>query len=133
MKAEKEKADMDLKEYFENKEGLGVIATAGKDGRIDAAVYARPHVMKDGLLAFIMRDRTTHDNLQANPRATFLFKEDGSGYEGKRLYLIKVKEEDNAEIIESIRRRSYLSDKYNEESTFLVYFKVDDERPLIGD
>jgi hypothetical protein len=124
---------MNLKEYFENTDGLGVMATAGKDGRVDAAVYARPHVMEDGLLAFIMRDRTSHDNILANPRATFLFKEDGAGYKGKRLYLTKVKEEDNAEIIESIRRRSYLSDKYNEESSFLVYFKVDNERPLIGD
>lgn len=124
---------MDLKEYFENTEGLGVMATAGKDGRVDAAVYARPHVMEDGLLAFIMRDRTTHDNLLANPQASFLFKEDGPGYKGKRLYLTKVKEEHNDEIIESVRRRSYLSDQYNEESSFLVYFKVDNERPLIGD
>jgi hypothetical protein len=132
MQAEKEK-DMDLKEYFENTMGLGVIATADANGRVDAAVFARPHVMEDGLLAFIMRDRATHDNTQANPRATFLFKEEGPGYKGKRLYLTKVKEEDNAEIVESFRRRSYLSDKDSNESAFLVYFKVDKERPLIGD
>lgn len=124
---------MDLKEYFENTMGLGVIATADANGRVDAAIYARPHVMEDGLLAFIMRDRATHDNTQANPHATFLFKEEGPGYKGKRLYLTKVKEEDNAEIIESIRRRSYLSDKDSKESTYLVYFRVDKERPLIGD
>lgn len=124
---------MDLKEYFENTMGLGVIATADANGRVDAAIYARPHVMEDGLLAFIMRDRVTHDNTQANPRATFLFKEEGPGYKGKRLYLTKVKEEDNVEIIESIRRRSYLSDKDSNESMYLVYFRVDKERPLIGD
>lgn len=124
---------MDLKEYFENTMGLGVIATADANGRVDAAIYARPHVMEDGLLAFIMRDRATHDNTQANPHATFLFKEEGPGYKGIRLYLTKVKEEDNAEIIESVRRRSYLSDKDSKESTYLVYFRVDKERPLIGD
>lgn len=124
---------MDLKEYFDNTKGIGVIATADKAGRVDAAVYARPHMMEDGLLAFIMRDRTTHENIQTNPHATFLFKEDGPGYKGKRLYMTKVKEEDNAEVIESIRRRSYLSDKDSDESTFLVYFKVDKERPLVGD
>ena len=124
---------MDLKEYFENTTGLGVIATADANGRVDAAVYARPLVMEDGLLAFIMRDRATHENTQSNPRATFLFKEDGPGYKGKRLYLTKVKEEDNADIVESLRRRSYLSDKESNESAFLVYFKVDKERPLIGD
>ena len=121
---------MDLKKYFENTKGLGVIATADTDGRVDAAVYARPHIMEDGLLAFIMRDRATHANTQANPYATFLFKEEGPGYKGKRLYLTKVREEEN---IERISRRSYLSDKNSKEAKFLVYFKVDKERPLIGD
>ena len=124
---------MSLKEYFENIKGLGVIATAGADGRVDAAVYARPHIMEDGLLAFVMRDRTTRANIQDNPRATFLFKEEGPGYNGKRLYLTKVKEEDDADIIESVRRRNYLSDRNSDESMFLVYFKVDKERPLVGD
>ena len=124
---------MDLKRYFENTKGLGVISTADTNGHVDAAVYARPHIMEDGLLAFIMRDRTTHENIRANPRAVFLFKEEGPGYVGKRLYLTKVREEDNVEVIESIRRRSYVSDRDSEEPMFLVYFKVDKERSLIGD
>jgi hypothetical protein len=124
---------MNLNEYFENTKGFGVMATADADGRVDAAIYARPHVMKDGLLVFIMRDRATHANIQANPHATFLFKEEGPDYKGKRLNLTYVKEENNKEIIENLRRRSYLADKNSEESTFLVYFKVDKERPLIGD
>jgi hypothetical protein len=132
MRAEKE-IDMDLKEYFENTKGLGVIATAGSDGRVDAAVYARPHIMEDGLLAFIMRDRTTHANIRSNPRATFLYKEEGPGYKGKRLYLTKVREEEDAELIKRLGRRNYPSDENSEESKFLVYFKVDKERPLIGD
>jgi len=124
---------MDLKEYFENTKGIGVIATADGEGRVDAAIYARPHIMEDGLLAFIMRDRTTHDNTQANPHATFLFKEEGTGYSGKRLYLTKVREEENAELIKYLSRRNYPSGENSKEAKFLVYFKVDRERPLIGD
>ena len=124
---------MDLKEYFENTKGLGVMATADTDGRVDAAVYARPHVMEDGLLAFIMRDRTTHANTQTNPHATFLFKEEGPGYKGKRLFLTKVREEEDAELIKRLSRRGYSSDENSKEAKFLVYFKVDKERPLIGD
>jgi len=124
---------MDLKEYFENAKGIGVIATADTDGRVDAAIYARPHIMEDGLLAFIMRDRTTHDNTRANPHATFLFKEEGPGYKGKRLYLTKVREEEDAELIKRLSRRNYPSDENIKEAMFLVYFKVDKERPLIGD
>jgi hypothetical protein len=57
---------MDLKEYFDDTKGVGVLATADGEGKVDAAIYARPHFMEDGTLAVIMRDRLTHHNLQSN-------------------------------------------------------------------
>lgn len=124
---------MELKEYFENIKGLGVMSTADGNGNVNAAVYSRPHFMKDGSLAFIMRDRLTHENIRSNPHASFLFKEDGAGYKGKRLYLTKIREEENTALIESLARRSYLADQESKESRFLVFFKLDKERPLMGD
>jgi len=50
---------MELKEYFENTEGSGILSTADSDGKVDAAIYARPHFMDDGTVALIMRDRLT--------------------------------------------------------------------------
>lgn len=123
---------MELTEYFKNTEGLGVLATADGDGKVNSAVYARPHVMEDGSLAFIMRDRLTHKNIQSNPHATYLFKEDGPGYKGKRIYLTKIREEENSPLIDSLSRRTYRSDESSKESKFLVYFKLEKERPLIG-
>jgi len=119
-----------IKEYFENTNGLGVLATADSEGKVDAAVYARPHVMEDGTIAFIMRDRLTHHNLQSNPNATFLFKEEGPGYKGIRLFLTMVREEKNTELLESLRKRQYIEEK--DESRFLVFFKLDRYLPLIG-
>ena len=121
---------MELKDYFESTKGAGVMATADSDGKVDAAIYARPHFMEDGTLAVIMRDRLTHHNLQSNPHATFLFIEDGPGYKGKRLFLTKVGEEQDSELLQSLRRRQYPNDK--EEAKFLVFFKLDKELPLIG-
>jgi hypothetical protein len=121
---------MELKEYFETVEGFGVLATADDGGRTNAAVYSRPHVMEDGQLAFIMRDRLTHNNVTDNPHATYLFKEDGAGYKGKRLYLKMVREEEDTELLQSLRRRKY-PDK-TEEAKFLVFFELIDELPLIG-
>lgn len=121
---------MDLKEYFDGTKGVGVLATADGDGKVDAAIYARPHFMKDGTLAFIMRDRLTHLNLQSNSHATFLFMEDGPGYRGKRLFMTKVREEEETELLYSLRRRHYPNDK--EEAKFLVFFKLDKELPLVG-
>ena len=60
---------MDLKTYFENTKGVGVLATADKDGKVDAALYSRPHFMEDGTIALIMNDRLTHYNLTSNPHA----------------------------------------------------------------
>ena len=82
----------ELKAYFENTEGFGVLSTADADGKVDAAAYARPHFMEDGTIAFIMRDRLTHHNLQANPHAHYLFRESAAGYKGKRLFLAKAGE-----------------------------------------
>ena len=56
-----------LKDYFENTNGVGVMATADKEGKVNTAVYSRPHFLEDGSVAFIMRDRLTHHNLQSNP------------------------------------------------------------------
>ena len=121
---------MDLKEYFENTKGLGVIATADGDGKVDAAVYARPHFMENGTIAMIMRDRLTHHNLQSNSHAAYLFREDGPGYKGKRLFLTKVGEEENSELLQSLRTRQYIDEK--DETRFLVFFKIDKELPLVG-
>ncbi len=122
---------MTLDEYFYQNKGLGVLSTADSDGRVDAAIYARPHFMEDGTMAFIMRDRLSHHNLQSNPHATYLFKEEGTGYKGKRLFLTRMREEQNTELLESLRRRK--SDYGNGEDRFLVFFKLDKELPLVGD
>ena len=124
---------MDFKEYFENAKGLGVLSTADSNGRVNTAVYSRPHVMEDGTLAFIMRDRLTHANIQSNPHAAYMFREDSPGYKGKRLYLTRIREEEDADLIATLSRRQYRSDQDQRESRFLVFFKLEKERPLVGD
>jgi hypothetical protein len=82
---------MGLRGYSENTSGAGVLATADGDGRVDAAVYSRPHIREDGTAAFIMNDRLTHANLEGNPHAACLFIEEGGGYRGVRLFFTKVR------------------------------------------
>lgn len=120
---------MDLKTYFENTEGYGILSTADSAGKVDAAIYSRPHFMDDGTIALIMRDRLTHHNLQSNAHACFMFIEKGPGYKGKRLFLSKVSEEQDSELLQQLRRRQYIDD--TDESKFLVFFTVDKELPLV--
>jgi hypothetical protein len=41
---------MKLSEYFETAEGVGVLATADAHGKVDAALYGRPHFFDDETL-----------------------------------------------------------------------------------
>ncbi len=124
---------MDLTEYFEKTEGLGVLSTADAEGKVNAAVYSRPHVSEGDTLAFIMPDRLTHHNLQSNPHAAFLFRENGPGYKGKRLYLTKVREDADPKLVESIRRKVYPAEAEEKMGPkAVVFFRVDKELPLIG-
>ena len=70
---------MDYREYFRDVKGRGILATADQDGLVDVAVYAKPHLMEDDTIAFIMRDRLTHHNVQSNNQADYLFMEEGAG------------------------------------------------------
>jgi hypothetical protein len=124
---------MDLKAYFEAAEGRGVLATADGSGRVNVAVFARPHVMDDGTVAFIMPHRLTHSNLQANPQAAYLFFENGQGYRGQRLILRKLREEEDSELLYALRRKTYPKEQDKQEGPrFLVFFKVEKTLPLIG-
>lgn len=122
---------MDLKTYFDNTPGTGVLSTADADGKVDAALYARPHVMEDGSLALIMRDRLTHDNLRVNPYAVYLFIENGPGYKGKRLFLKRLREEQDSDLLKTLLRRQYPDGK--SDTRFLVFFNLENELPLVGD
>jgi hypothetical protein len=125
---------MNLKEYFEKITGLGILATADAEGNVDVAVYSRPHVADDETVMFIMADRLSHRNIQSNPKAAFLFREDGAGYHGTRIYLEKIKEEKNSPLIDRLRARKHGSDDVDApKDRFLVYFKVTGTRPLTGD
>jgi hypothetical protein len=125
---------MNLAEYFESTKGTGVLATSSASGEVDAALYARPHVMDEQTVAFIMADRLSHRNLQSNPHATYLFMERGEGYKGKRLYLTKIAEETDSQKIHALRRRPLPAEcGVDSESRFLVHFRVDRMRPLVGD
>jgi hypothetical protein len=126
---------MKLSEYFEKAKGIGVLATADAEGRVDVAIYVRPHFLDpndDDTIAFIMTDRLSHANVQANPQAAYLFMEEGEDYVGKRLTLTKFKEETDPEKIQAVRRRNLRCECEEGKTRFLVYFRIDGVRPLLG-
>ncbi|MHC4123367.1 MAG: pyridoxamine 5'-phosphate oxidase family protein [Planctomycetota bacterium] len=124
---------MNLYEYLKNTEGTGVLATADSNRNVDTAIYARPHVIDEKTVAFIMNERLSYQNITSNPKAAYLFLENTSGYKGKRLYLTKIKEETDKELIDSMRRRKTPKYQENDFKKHLVYFRVDRIRALVGE
>jgi hypothetical protein len=126
---------MNLKDYFETTAGMGVLATADGDGIVNAAIYARPHVIDDATVAFIMNVRRSYNNVAENPHAAYLFREDGPGYKGIRLYLTRTVVESDRDMIESMMRKKHGVPPADgdEPKRRLVSFHVDDIRPLVGD
>ncbi|PLX46973.1 MAG: pyridoxamine 5'-phosphate oxidase [Desulfobulbaceae bacterium] len=125
---------MNIKDYFAGKKGTGVLATADGQGRVNAAIYATPHFMADGSLAFVMRERLTYANLQENAYATYLFRAEGPRYKGVRLFLKKVAEEADQELIKEMSRR-HLSPEEDVAlgPKHLVCFKIEKALELVGD
>jgi|WetSurMetagenome_2_1015567.scaffolds.fasta_scaffold1162546_1 hypothetical protein len=122
----------DVRTYFEDIEGTGVLATSDVAGNVNTALYAKPHFMDDGTVAFIMAEHRSYHNLKSNPRASYLFMETHpkeKSHEGKRLYLAMVREEQNDALISSLRRHSHGEGL---EGRHLVFFEIVGVRPLVG-
>jgi hypothetical protein len=124
---------MNLAAYFSEHTGVGVMATSNGAGVVDTAIYSKPHVEGRDTIVFIMRDRLTHKNLQENGHANYLFLEDGRGYIGVRMFLTKVDESTDQELIASMTRRHLTPEEDKARGNkFLVRFRVVKVLALIG-
>ena len=124
---------MKLNDYFQNASGTGVLSTSDNSGKVDSAIYARPHITEEGLIAFIMRDRLTYHNLEQNPHAAYLFIEKEGSYKGVRLFLKKVKENSDSELLQEMTRRCLSPEEDKAKGPkFLVYFEIETVLDLIG-
>ena len=125
---------MNLSEYFEKAKGFGVLATTDAAAQVNQAIYAKPMFLDkddDGTCSFIMANRLTHDNVEHNPSASYLFIEEGKEFVGKRLSLVLLDEEADSEKIKALRSRIDLPIS-DEECKYLVHFHIEGVRPLIG-
>ena len=122
---------MKLIELFQQS-GLGVMATASKDGSINTAVYARPHVIDEQTMVWGMTDGRTYRNISENPHASFLFKSTGPGFSGVRLALELVKTEESGPMLTKIKETAdaTVGPGTGAAVTHAAWFTVTEVRPL---
>jgi general stress protein 26 len=118
---------MDMNEYFEKTSGVGVLSTASKDGEVNSALFARPHVENNTAL-FVTIERKNLQNLKENPNAYYLFKEDGEGYEGLRMVLKLKREFMDDKLADKLSR----GHKASEHQRHILEFEIVDTHPLVG-
>ena len=124
---------MTLKDYFEGRSGTCTLSSADRSGKVSAAVYSAPRVLADGSVCFIMRERLTYRNIIENPHAACMYIENGGGYQGIRLFLTKVREDNDQELIGRMTRRQLSPEEDRAKGPkHLVVFRVDRILPLIG-
>ena len=121
---------MNLSNYLESHEGIGILSTANNNGEVNGAVYARPHALDEDTVVFVMRERLSRANLLENRHAHFLFLEEGSRSKGVRLHLEMIDEIKDNDIIRMFSRRKKTDG--DEEYKYLVKFKVKKALQLIG-
>jgi hypothetical protein len=123
---------MNLAELFTNS-GLGVMSTSTSDGKVNSAVYSRPHVIDESTLVWGMTDKRTYQNLTGNRHAAYLFKASGPGFSGVRLTLEMIKTEEEGDLLATIKANTDLvvGPGAGAAVTHAVWFKVVEVRNLI--
>jgi len=125
---------MDLKKYFTEQEGVGVLSTANSKGKVNSAIFARPNIDEQGNIIFVVAKHRSLENLQENPSASYLFSENGPGYQGVRLDLKLTSIVTDNEKIDQFRKENSgkLYERYKNVDSVLAMFAVEQKRPLIG-
>jgi hypothetical protein len=123
---------MNFSELFTNP-GLGVMSTSSSDGKVNSAVYARPHIIDETTLVWGMTDKRTYQNLTRNRHAAFLFKTSSPGFSGVRLALELIKTEESGDLLETIKANTdvVVGPGAGAAVTHAVWFRVTEVRDLI--
>lgn len=119
----------ELRQYFKETKGSGVLVTSDSQGKVDALVFPKPIIDENGYIVFISQDAVLSKNLKENPRALFVFTEYTKPNKGIRLELVKSHEDYETEIRYSLKHQEF--SKKNSATRFLYFFKLENKLPLL--
>jgi len=122
---------------FNKETRIGALATANKQGAVNAAVFGSPRMIDEDTVIMAIGDNRSYRNLQENPKASFIVVEPGQApatWKGVRLYLEVDSMERYGELLDSFREkiREIAGDRSANAIVAAIRFKVTEVRPLIA-
>ncbi len=113
--------------------GIGVIATANKEGVVNLAIYAVPEVVGDDTLVFGMTEGVTFENLSENPHAAYMYISPEGQFKGLRLTLELLEVKSSGALLEKKRKllAGIIGSEEAKKLKYLAFFKVVKIRPLV--
>jgi hypothetical protein len=126
----------EVMKMFNRETRIGALATASKNGDVNAAVFGSPRMIDEETVIMAIGDNRTYKNLQENPKATFIVVEPGESpaqWKGVRLYLEVDSFERYGEVLDSFREkiRKVAGNTSANAIVAAIRFTVTDVRPLI--
>lgn len=79
-----------LVDYFNRQPRIGILSTAGKEGRVDVAVLGSPRMTDEKTVVMGLGKNRTLAYLQENPHAVYMIMEPGNSlpdWKGIRVYM----------------------------------------------
>jgi 3-hydroxyisobutyrate dehydrogenase-like beta-hydroxyacid dehydrogenase len=126
----------DVMSMFNQATRIGALATADKNGAVNAAVFGSPRMISEDTVIMAIGDNRSYRNLQENPKASFIVVEPGANpqeWKGARLYLEVDAFERYGELLDSFREniRKMAGNEAADAIKAAIRFKVTGVRPLI--
>ncbi len=125
-----------LMEYFNRQPRIGTLSTAGKDGKVDVAVFGSPHMTDEKTVVMGLGKNRTLTYLEENPHAVYLIMEPGRtimDWKGLRVYLKRTDIATSGPMLESFR--SQIAKIAGDAAAAMIHaavnFEVTEVRPLI--
>jgi hypothetical protein len=125
-----------LMDYFNKQPRIGLLSSASKEGKVDAAIFGSPMMVDEKTVVMGLGKNRTFEYLQENPNAVYTIVEEGEtimDWKGLRVYLKMKEYATSGEMLDNYRKQ--IARVAGEDAAAMVHasvtFEVTEVRPLI--
>lgn len=125
-----------LMDYFNKQPRIGLLSSANKEGKVDAAIFGSPMMLDEKTVVMGLGENRTFEYLQENPNAVYTIVEQGEtimDWKGLRVYLKMKEYATSGETLETYKKQ--VAKVAGEDAAAMIHatvtFEVAEIRPLV--